>query len=204
MLLSDSIWWTRQSRIRTERRLLSNAFHSQLILLWYSFYSVAASIYYIGSQQSETISKYWLIYSVLVLIVSGFINGFSYKERASQIKENYESLKKLYAQAKEFESKGQSVFHVQKTYEEALKKCENHSPMDYLEALYDTYQSTQNKDNVSPHPTEYQIRIAKWNRIKRTGGLFIFYIFPLAITFFFNNQKNGDELSQLIIGYACK
>ncbi len=204
MSLSDNIWWTRQSRIRTERRLLSNAFHSQLILLWYSFYSVAASIYYIGSQQSEIISKYWLIYSVLVLIVSVFINGFSYKERATQIKENYEFLKKLHAQAKEFESKGQSVFYVHKTYEEALNKCENHSPVDYLEALYDTYHSTQDKNDVHPHPTEYQVRIAKWNRIKRIGGLFIFYTFPLAITFFFNNQEIGDKLSHLIIGYACK
>ncbi|TOE66105.1 hypothetical protein CGJ38_24225, partial [Vibrio parahaemolyticus] len=73
-MLSNGIWWTRQTRIRTERRLLSNAFHSQVILFWYSFYSVAVSIHYLDTTSDPNVNKYWLIYSVLVLVVSGFIN----------------------------------------------------------------------------------------------------------------------------------
>ncbi len=102
-MLSNGIWWTRQTRIRTERRLLSNAFHSQVILFWYSFYSVAISIHYLNTTSDPNVNKYWLIYSVLVLVVSGFINGLSYKERAASVKENYEYLKTLYVKAIELE-----------------------------------------------------------------------------------------------------
>ena len=181
-MLSDNIWWTRQSRIRTEHRLLSNAFHSQVILLWYSFYSVAISIYYLGRDASELSSKYWLIYSVLVLVVSVYINGFSYKERAGLIKENYEYLKSLFGTAKDIERANGDLSDVHAKYEKALNSCENHHPSDYLEALYDVYQSAQDKDKVSPHPTEYQIKKAKKYKRQRTILLSFFYLLPVVIS----------------------
>jgi hypothetical protein len=182
-LLSDNIWWTRQARIRTERRLLSNAFHSQALLFWYSFYSVSVSIYYLNSPQTDLANKFWIIYSVLVLVVSGFINGFSYNERANLIKENYEFLKTLYGKAKKIESGNDSDSDIEIEYENTLRKCENHLPKDYLEALYDIYNSAQDKNEINPHPTKYQLNNAKFNRCIRLASLFIFYILPLLITF---------------------
>ncbi len=188
-LLSDNIWWTRQTRIRTERRLLSNAFHSQVILFWYSFYSVAVSIYYLNDTTDANSNKYWLIYSVLVLVVSGFMNGLSFKERAVLVKENYEHLKTLYVRALELEKESKSCSDLAKEYEEALNKCENQTPADYPEALYDTFMSTSDPKKVSPHPTEYQIDIALKNRKYRKIYIFSLYLLPFAITILLNGHN---------------
>ncbi|MBL0531363.1 SLATT domain-containing protein [Aeromonas caviae] len=95
MALADNIWWTRKARIQTEKRLLSNAFQSQILLLWYSFFSVSVSIYYLKNPQNGIESISWVVYSVLLLCISGFINGLSFKERASLVKECYESLNSI-------------------------------------------------------------------------------------------------------------
>ena len=186
MKLSDNIWWTRQSRIRAEKRLLSNAFNSQVLLLWYSFYSVAISIYYFGQEQSALASKSWLIYSVLILTVSGFINGFSYKERANLIKENYERLKSLYNKAKLKENNKEDTSPILTEYEIALNKCENHTVEDYLEALYDTVNSSIDKTKIDPNPTEYQYKKAEFNRKKRFATLSLLYSLPVFITIIMN------------------
>jgi hypothetical protein len=189
IVLSDNIWWTRQSRIRTERRLLSNAFHSQVILLWYSFYSVAVSIYYLNSTLDAVSNKYWLIYSILVLVVSVYINGFSFKERASLIKENYEHLKTLASKASTIEAEGDDLTEINLQYEKALNSCENHLPSDYLEALYDIYQSAEDKNKISPRPTEYQEKRAESNRSDRKMFLGFFYSLPVIITVTLNADK---------------
>ncbi|HCV05692.1 SLATT domain-containing protein [Pseudoalteromonas sp. APAL1] len=188
-MLSDNIWWTRQTRIRTERRLLSNAFHSQVILFWYSFYSVAVSIHYLNADTDTNLNKYWLIYSVLVLVVSGFINGLSYKERAASVKENYEYLKTLYVRACEHEKNQTSCLELAKEYEEALNKCENQAPVDYPEALYDTFMSATDKAKVKPHPTQYQIDIALKNRKYRKLYISFLYLLPILITIFLNGNN---------------
>ncbi|MEH0760131.1 SLATT domain-containing protein [Vibrio sp. 16] len=199
-MLSDNIWWTRQARIRTERRLLSNAFHSQVILLWYSFFSVAVSIYYVSSSQPENSGKYWIIYSVLVLVVSGFINGFSYKERAMLIKESYESLKTLEVKAKEIEKLQGDLADVARDYEAILKKCENHEPKDYSEALYDNYHSTADRSKLSLCPTEYQLNQAKKNREYRVLALLALYSLPVFICLFANAKGIVSVFSTILAG----
>lgn len=193
-MLSNGIWWTRQTRIRTERRLLSNAFHSQVILFWYSFYSVAVSIYYLNATLDPNSNKYWLIYSVLVLVVSGFMNGLSYKERAASVKENYEHLKTLYVRAIELEKTGQSCNDLALEYETALNKCENQAPADYPEALYDTFYSAIDQSKVEPHPTQYQIDIALKNRKYRKLYISSLYLLPFAITV----SLNGNDIVSFV------
>lgn len=83
--LSEKIWLTRVSRIETERRLLANLFHAELILVWYALFSVGISIYSLN--EKNTIPQtYWVIFSVLTLACSLYINTQSYKERAMKIK----------------------------------------------------------------------------------------------------------------------
>jgi hypothetical protein len=98
MAFSDNIWWTRKSKIQAEKRLVSNAFQAQVVLLWYSFAGVAASVYYLkySSSDGDMSGIAWVVYSVLVLCMSGFINGLSFKQRAGLIKECYETLNDVY------------------------------------------------------------------------------------------------------------
>lgn len=136
-MFADNIWWTRKSKIQTEKRLLSNAFQAQLLLIWYSFLSAAVSIYYLKSTTSSNFeSVSWVAFSVLILSISGFINGLSYKERASQVKECYEALQELYNAAT---STTADIKLLSTRYQEILKTCENHEDIDFHITLCDTY-----------------------------------------------------------------
>lgn len=136
MTLSNAAWWTRKARMQAEKRLLSNAAHSQILLLWYSFASVAASIFYLNFATRPTDQNIagitWVVFSVLVLCISGFINGLSFKERAARIKEGYEMLKTFYHKANQ---DGVDLSQLSSEYEQILGLCENHTDRDYYWAL---------------------------------------------------------------------
>jgi hypothetical protein len=136
MAFSDNVWWTRKARIQAEKRLLSNAFQSQVLLLWYSFSGVASAVYYLkagGASDTPEISGIaWVVFSVLVLCISGFINGLSFKERAGLIKECYETLNGLYQKSK---AQSPDVCLLGTEYDQILGVCENHSDRDYYLAL---------------------------------------------------------------------
>lgn len=124
----------------------------------------------------------------MVLVVSVYINGFSYKERAVLIKENYERLKTLITLAKQIEYKEGDVTKVASSYEKILNTCENHRQEDYLQALYEVYESSEDKSKVKPKPTEYQLKVAKKNRILRRLTLGVFYLLPILISLALNTD----------------
>lgn len=136
MAFSDNVWWTRKARIQAEKRLLSNAFQSQLLLLWYSFFGVAVSIFYLkfapSDGQEDLAGISWIVYSVLVLSISGFIAGLSFKERAGLIKESYETLNTFHHKAK---TKDADIGQISAEYEQIMGLCENHTDYDYYLAL---------------------------------------------------------------------
>jgi len=136
MAFSDNVWWTRKARIQTEKRLLSNAFQAQLLLLWYSFSSVASAVYYLqidGSSSNQGLAGItWVVFSVLILCISGFINGLSFKERAGLIKECYETLNSFYQKSK---NQQPDIDTLSSEYDQILGVCENHSERDYYQAL---------------------------------------------------------------------
>ncbi len=136
MEFSDSVWWTRKARIQAEKRLLSNAFQSQVLLLWYSFAGVASAVYYLKEGMAidnpEITGIAWVVFSVLVLCISGFINGLSFKERAGLIKECYETLNGLYQKSR---SQNSDVSKLGAEYDQILGVCENHTDRDYYMAL---------------------------------------------------------------------
>ena len=155
MALSDNIWWTRKARIQTEKRLLSNAMQAQLLLLWYSFCSVSASVFYLKfNPDSEYSGIAWVVFSVLVMSISGFINGLSFKERASLIKECYETLNGLYQKA--ISRPEEELDEVSKEYERVLNMCENHTDRDYYISLCEAHLTTENPgEELNRHPTNY-------------------------------------------------
>jgi len=194
MAIADNIWWTRKARIQTEKRLLSNARHAQLLLLWYSFVSVGASVYYLQfNSQSEYSNVSWVIFSVLVLCVSGFINGLSYKERAAIVKDSYESLNNLYRKAKQENADTELINN---EYEQILSLCENHADIDYQVALCDTYLShncpRDPKNGLDRWPTRYiWLVVFKWFAI-RSVSLLILYGLPILI-FIGMEFSNGSQ-----------
>lgn len=183
MSISDNIWWTRKARIQTEKRLLSNARHAQLLLLWYSFVTVGASVYYLQfNSQSEYANVAWVVFSVLVLCVSGFINGLSYKERAAIVKDSYESLNNLYRKAKHKDADNESINN---EYEQILNLCENHADIDYQNALCDVYLShnypRDPERGLDRWPTKYVWFIVVKRLVIRALSLLMLYALPILI-----------------------
>lgn len=136
MAFSDNVWWTRKARIQAEKRILSNAFQAQVLLLWYSFAGMASSIYYLKFTSTpvstDAIGTAWVVFSVLVMCISGFINGLSLKERAGLIKECYETLHGLYLRSNEPQA---DIVSLTVEYKQVLGVCENHTDQDYYLAL---------------------------------------------------------------------
>lgn len=182
MALSDNIWWTRKARIQTEKRLLANAFQTRLLLLWYSFFSVTVAIYYLKfNTESEYSNIAWVVFSVLILSISGFINGLSFKERSALIKDSYEALNVLYHKSKK-QNNDERINRLTKEYENILSVCENHTDIDYYTALCHTYLSQKNASKqLDRQPTIYIWLLVVFSRLKRFMLLSGLYILPIII-----------------------
>ncbi|MBO2659762.1 SLATT domain-containing protein [Shewanella algae] len=192
MAFSDNVWWTRKARIQAEKRLLANSFQSQLLLLWYSFFGVAVSIYYLqidnSAEQANISGVSWVVYSVLVLCMSGFISGLSFKERAGLIKESYEALQVIYQRLK---SNSPDIDVITKDYEQVMGLCENHNDHDYYLALCLEYvtnrkpidKETGLKPDLDRGPTWYHWFSLTWWTFKRYLMLASLYILPIALLY---------------------
>ena len=139
MAFSDNIWWTKKARIEAEKRLLMYSFQSQVLLLWYSFSGVAASIYHLKNGTSS--EEMWVIYSVLTLCISVFISGLSFKERAALIKDSYEALNTLYYKVKSVESErgeeaNKRIALLRDEYSQLMGTSENHTDTDFSKAVW--------------------------------------------------------------------
>lgn len=189
MGIKDNIWWTRKSQIQMEKRLLSNAFQSELLLFWYSFFSVSVAIYLLGNEQTSSadINILWVIFSVLVLTVSGFINGLSFKERASLVKETYETLSRIYQECNENNEDG-----INREYQQILNVCENHKDKDYYKALcIEHLNSTKQADkdtgikkNLDRKPSTYQWCYVAGVKLTRYLTLIFLYGLPAIILWY--------------------
>lgn len=190
MGFSDNVWWTRKARIQAEKRLLSNAFQSQLLLLWYSFFGVAVSIFYLkftpASGQENLAGISWIVYSVLILSMSGFIAGLSFKERAGLIKESYETLNTFYHKAK---LPNADIAQISAEYEQIMGLCENHNDYDYYLALCLEH-ATNNKiidsvtgckEGLDRCPTWYHWFSIAWWVLRRYVLLTLLYLLPIAL-----------------------
>ncbi|NUF31364.1 SLATT domain-containing protein, partial [Acinetobacter oleivorans] len=88
MELKDKVWWTKKSKIFHEKRLLAYNFHSQLLLIWYSLFTVAAStlnansLYLLGINQKQLDPNILIIFSVLTLTMSCFVSSLNFKGRS--------------------------------------------------------------------------------------------------------------------------
>jgi len=179
MQLSDNIWWTRKARIQAEKRLLANAFQTQILLLWYSFFSVAISIYYLQfAVKNNYAGISWVVFSVLVLCISGFINGLNFKERAALIKECYETLNGLYHKANETDS---NLPDISAKYEQVLNICENHKEIDYYIALCENFLTNDASKRGDKLPTHYiWLKVIAYI-LRRWTYLLLFYLLPFAL-----------------------
>ncbi|MCE9884389.1 SLATT domain-containing protein [Obesumbacterium proteus] len=160
MALSDRIWWTKKSKIQTEKRLLRKDIASQIILLWYTVFSVFASVYELAKPSTNSLFSVLMVsLSVLIMAVTLFIGNRTFKERAMLVKQCYEQLSILNIQADEAEKTNNKddIFKLEDEYKNILSVCENHSDLDYKKAVVFEYLNTESslKAKLTKKPNFY-------------------------------------------------
>lgn len=179
MELKDKIWWTRKSRIQSEQRLLSHAFHADFAILIYAFYSCAIGVYYLKlANNSEYSSITWLAFSILIFGLSGFVNGLNYKGRALLMKDCYEKLSTLYHKAY---TKEVDEIAVREEYSSILNLCENHKEWDHQLAVCKEYLGTKDKKKLTKHPTFWDWFCFISFHIFKVATITLLYTLPLLL-----------------------
>lgn len=171
----SKIWWTRKAKIHHESRLLKLERHSQLLLIWYSFFTLCASILSssastrkIVGMESSFDPNLLTAFSILTLIMSCFVSSLNFKERAIKIKNCYEELASLSTSETDA-----------KKYSEILGRCENHTEMDFLYAKFNTYYSI---DPVNRKNPEYIDKtITKYEYIKIIINFCSYYLTIISL-----------------------
>jgi len=178
MSLESNIWWTKKAKIHQESRLLKLERHSQLLLIWYSFFTLCASI--LSSSESTRIivgmnssfdPNLLTAFSILTLIMSCFVSSLNFKERAIKIKNCYEELGYLSTSQNDYKKK----------YSEILGRCENHTEMDFLYAKFNQYYSIKPAYRNDPKVIDKTITIYEY--IKIIINFFSYYLTILFLYF---------------------
>lgn len=129
---SDNVWFTRKARIQSEKRLLKNHNHSQLLLIYFTLIGAIASIitlkyeYFLGDNTSLILA----IFSVIILVLSLIVTNFNFKERSNSFKNNYIELQKLYEELVPLEKANSDSSSLKNKYYKILELCDNHEKID--------------------------------------------------------------------------
>lgn len=131
--LSNQIWFTRKARIRAAERINANYFHSNLLLIWYSFLSFCIAITLIKypdllGSNSDIIMT---IATGSVFSLSLYVHQLDFKNRYIGLKSNYISLQGLIFDLKVCDSMDRYK-ELYSDYLYYLDEVENHSNMDLL------------------------------------------------------------------------
>ncbi|MDF2183491.1 SLATT domain-containing protein [Grimontia hollisae] len=131
--LSNQIWFTRKARIRAAERVNSNHFHSNLILIWYSFLSFCIAIILIKypnflGDNSDVIMT---LATGAVFSLSLYVHQLDFKNRYNALKSNYISLQEIIFDLKVCNSLDRYK-ELYLDYIYYLGEVENHSDIDLL------------------------------------------------------------------------
>ncbi|ENO3976814.1 SLATT domain-containing protein [Aeromonas veronii] len=181
--LKARIWWTSRARMQTEKRLLSNNFQAQIVLLYYSFFSTCIAIYYLKFDSANDLANVsWLSFSILTMIASIFISTLRYKERADSVKQCYESLTSIYSRIHQ-DTTLSELYTFEDKYIHTCSLCENHSSSDYGAAIISEYlrNDENGRQQLSKKPTcQLWIESIK-NKTKRLVLLLVIYSLPILV-----------------------
>lgn len=136
--LKDRIWFTRIARIYSEKRLLRNELHSQLLLMFYAVYSIALSVTQLKYKPipDDAAAVLGIILSVILFGLTFHMSSRGFPARAQRFKENYTNLQELFGRLEVAECQADStelqkvIECVQVEYKTVIANSENHTTMD--------------------------------------------------------------------------
>lgn len=173
----DNIWFTRKARIRSSERLLSNDFHSQCVIVYYSAVLVIVSILTLNDNNAlnQNSSEILCSLSVALLVVTLFVSSVNFKGRGLAFKQNYIALQSLYEKVSLRNHVALTLQDIER-YLELLNNCENHSSLD---DLYARVISAKNKTSRVASPCD--VAWLYLNLMFRWFVLLLLYVSPLCL-----------------------
>lgn len=176
---SDRVWWTKKARIKAEKRLLKLDFISQSLLLWYSLFLASYSIVtLVIKANNDAESAIMVALSVMVLVVTLFVNNMKFKERAMLIKQCYEQLGDIYSNACQKVNE-----NLDKEYQSILSISENHKEIDFYRAIREETDNASNEGDITKHATDEQRRIISRTDLVWNVCIALLVIFPGVIVY---------------------
>lgn len=182
--LRDRIWFTRIARIHSEKRLLRNEFHSQLLLMVYSVYSIVLSVTLLKYEpiSQDAGAVFGAVLSVTLFGLSFYQNARGFPARAQRFKENYTHLQELtgrldLALCQPTPAVLQTAIEeVQAEYKTATANSENHTTTDDRCARF-----AYGQQRISRKLTEWDLFCVFAYSTGRYLSLGLLYLSPLAI-----------------------
>lgn len=182
--LKDRIWYTRIARISSEKRLLSNEKHSQILLMLYSVYSIGLSVVQMKYKpiSDDAASVIGVMLSVTLFGLAFHLNARGFAARAQRFKENYSLLQVFLGRIELAECQANDVNlketleSVQKDYAAAIAGCENHTSMDDRCSRF-----SYNQKDLSRPLTCWDNLLVFTQKFGRIMGLMLLYVSPVAI-----------------------
>lgn len=173
--LERKIYITYKARINTAERLKANENFVQFLNIYYSLCLAAFSIYSINNK-SYRLSLILVIASVMVTVVTVFLNTKKYSQRSKDLKSNYIALGELYQGIHGEENFDSCKFAgYSKKYANLLNSSENHSEFDYYRAVL----------NMKDEKIEFSRKFTFYlYRISRISVYVFFFILPLLLKYF--------------------
>lgn len=181
--LYDRIWFTRSARIQSEKRLLRNEHHSQLLLILYTIYSIALSAILMKFKPitDDQGAVFGLILSVALFGLSFHLTARGFMARAQRFRECYTQLQGLldritvarcYVDERRLL---ETVEAVQVEYQSLLAVCENHATIDDRRARF------ANNGLTSRIPTAWENIYVSLHAIGRHVFLALLYLSPIVV-----------------------
>lgn len=200
MLLNNfrnSIWFTRKAWISAEKRLLSNAYHTQLLLVVYSAYMACVSVVFLSYQplgyEKKFIETSMAVISIILFGLSLYLNSKSFKERANGFKAGYLDLHNIsneidvfFIEKKSIENAAEDFRGIFNRYIKVLRDVENHLEIDDISGRI-----SAGKGLTSRHLSCGEVIRYRWWRIWRWWALLVIYMAPFFVfMWFFLNERS--------------
>lgn len=146
-----TIWLTRTSRIKAEKRLIEKENFVQGINIYYSCTTIIFSILSLIIE-NDTLSLMTVLMTISLLIVILYLNGQKYLNGANKYKNNYTELHKLEMRLNHVqECDNYEIKKIENEYCNLMNTGDNHSSYDYYCAVAD-------------NKSEY--RCERWDKVK--------------------------------------
>jgi hypothetical protein len=183
-ILANRIWFTRKAWINAENRLLSNEFHTQLLMVVYSAYTTCLAVILLAYEPQPKDKKFvdtsLAVLSIILLALSLYLNSKSFKDRAARFKIGYHDLQEIESEVNSIalispaSQQELALADCNRRYNKVLRDVENHAELDDIAARIGAGAGLR----LRPLTTSNIFRYRLW-RTSRFVSLVLMYSAPL-------------------------